>query len=254
MKPTILAAKIALVIVLLTGLVSPAQAGIPVIDGGNLVQNVISTIESITQTLKQIEEYKTQLEQYENQLQNSLTLSRFEWDDAQTTMRNLRNSVDTLNMYKNRLGSLEKYLEKYQDLAHYENSPCFNESGECTAEERAAMEANMRLIMEARKNANDDLFRVVDQQHGLLQDDADTLASLQTNSQSADGQMQALQYANQFASQQTNQLLQIRGMMLAQQNAMATRDAAEADEVARDAALKKRFLRGGYTQSTNDSF
>lgn len=254
MKPAILAAKISLAIVLLTGSVLPAQAGIPVIDGGNLVQNIISTIESITQTLKQVEEYKTQLEQYENQLQNSLTLSRFEWDDAQTTMRNLRNSVDTLNMYKNRLGSLENYLDKYQDLNHYENSPCFNATGECTAEEKAAMQANMKLIMEARKNANDGLFRVVDQQHGLLQDDADTLAGLQANSESADGQMQALQYANQFASQQTNQLLQIRGMMLAQQNAMATRDAAEADEEARDAALKKRFLRGNYTQSTNDSF
>lgn len=42
-----------------------AIAGIPVIDGGNLAQNIIGVLESINQTLKQIEEYETQLQQYE---------------------------------------------------------------------------------------------------------------------------------------------------------------------------------------------
>jgi entry exclusion lipoprotein TrbK len=41
--------------------------------------------------------------------------------------------------------------------------------------------------------------------------------------------MQAIQYANQLASQQANQLLQIRGLLIAQQNALATRLQAEAD-------------------------
>jgi hypothetical protein len=35
--------------------------------------------------------------------------------------------------------------------------------------------------------------------------------------------MQAIGYANQLASQQANQLLQIRGLLIAQQNAIATR-------------------------------
>ncbi|HRO20517.1 MAG TPA: conjugal transfer protein TrbJ, partial [Alcaligenes phenolicus] len=49
-----LAAKSALAVALATGFITttitPVQAGIPVIDGGNLVQNVMTAIESVAQT------------------------------------------------------------------------------------------------------------------------------------------------------------------------------------------------------------
>lgn len=60
-----------------------------------------------------------------------------------------------------------------------------------------------------------------------LKNDASTLQRLQASAQGAVGQMQAIGYANQLASQQANQLLQIRGLLMAQQNAMATRMQAE---------------------------
>ena len=61
MKPKFLAAKLALVIAVSSTLaVTPVQAGIPVIDGTNLSQNIMTAIESVAQTLKQIEQYSTQ--------------------------------------------------------------------------------------------------------------------------------------------------------------------------------------------------
>src|SRR3546814_19656600 len=69
MKQKFVAAKVALAVTLMAGSIttmSPAQAGIPVIDGGNLVKNVMKAIESVAQTLKQIEQYQPQLQQYEN--------------------------------------------------------------------------------------------------------------------------------------------------------------------------------------------
>jgi P-type conjugative transfer protein TrbJ len=48
--------------------------------------------------------------------------------------------------------------------------------------------------------------------------------------------MQAIGYANQLASHQANQLLQIRALLVAQQNAMATRDQALADQEAKQQA------------------
>lgn len=72
-EASLLAAKTALAAVLAGSIIiTPAQAGIPVIDGGNLVQNVMTAIESVAQTLKQIEQYQTQLQQYENMLQNTI--------------------------------------------------------------------------------------------------------------------------------------------------------------------------------------
>ena len=76
MKPEakILAAKIFLAMALSTSpaMMVPAQAtGIPVIDAGNLTQNVMTAMESVAQTLQQIEQYRTQLQQYENMLRNT---------------------------------------------------------------------------------------------------------------------------------------------------------------------------------------
>jgi P-type conjugative transfer protein TrbJ len=62
-----------------------------------------------------------------------------------------------------------------------------------------------------------------------LKADARQLERLQSAAQGANGQMQAIGYANQLASQQANQLLQIRGLLIAQQNAMATKMQADAD-------------------------
>src|SRR5574338_421862 len=234
MKRRYLAAKAFLVVVLSAGPLT-AHTAIPVIDGANLAQTVVTAIESVAQTLKQIEQYQTQLQQYENQLQNTVAPAAYIWDRAQSTINGLMSAVDTLNYYKTQLGSIDAYLGKFQDVAYYRGSPCFSSVG-CSDAERAAMSENRRLASESQKKANDALFRGLDKQQEALKADARTLEQLQSSAQGASGQMQALGYANQLASQQANQLLQIRALLIAQQNAVATRMQAEADLEARQQA------------------
>lgn len=256
MKQKFLAAKVALVVALTAGAftTSPVQAGIPVIDGGNLVQNVMSAMEAVAQTAKQIEQYQTQLQQYENMLQNTMAPAAYIWDQAQATMNSLLAAQDTLNYYKNQLGSLDSYLGKFQDVAYYRGSPCFNGSGGCTPAEKAAMEENRRLANESQKKANDALFRSLDKQQDALTADARTLQQLQGKAQGATGQLQAIGYANQLASQQANQLLQIRAMLLAQQNAIAAKAAADQDQAARDQAMEGSMTKGTYNMPTPQTF
>lgn len=250
MKKKNLAAKIILIMAISSGVASfGVQAGIPVIDGTNLTQNVMSAMEAVAQTLKQIEQYQTQLQQYENQIQNTIAPSAYVWDRAQATMNSLRNSIDTLNYYKNQLGSIDGYLGKFQDVAYYRSSPCFNGTGGCTEAEQAAMRENRRLASESQKKANDALFRGLDKQQDALETDARTLEQLQSSAQGATGQMQAIGYANQLASQQANQLLQIRGLLVAQQNAIATRMQAEADKEAVQQAASEDLRRGEFQAS-----
>lgn len=52
--------------------------------------------------------------------------------------------------------------------------------------------------------------------------DSDKLQLLQSRAQTAQGQMEAIQYANQFAAAQNNQLLQLRQIMLTQMDAINT--------------------------------
>ncbi len=243
---TVLAASFAIGV----GTFQAAQAGIPVIDGGNLTQNVLTAIESVAQTLKQVEQYstqvqqyQTQLQEYENMLQNTAAPAAYIWDQANTTINKLVAAQDMLAYYQNRAGSLDAYLEKYQDAAHYRGSPCFNGGG-CTAAEREAMAENRRRANEAQRTANAAQFKGLAEQQNNMQADARQLERLQAAASTADGQVKAIQYANQLASHQGNQLLQIRGLMVAQQNALVAQQQAAQDRQAVEIAA------GEYSRSS----
>lgn len=138
-------------------------AGIPVIDATNLSQNVMTAVESVAQTLKQIEQYRTQLQQYENMLQNSVAPAAYIWDQAQVTINGLMNATNTLDYYKQQLGSLDTYLGKFQDVNYYKSSPCFSNAG-CSAAEWAAMKQVQQVASQSQKRANDAIFRGLEQQ------------------------------------------------------------------------------------------
>ncbi|WP_435301373.1 hypothetical protein [Burkholderia multivorans] len=128
-------------------------------------------------------------------------------------------------------------------MAYYRSSPCFTSTG-CTDAQRQALLDAQANGSEAQKKANDAVLKGVDQQQQTLATDAANLRQLQSQATSAQGQMQALQAANQLASAQTNQLLQIRGMLAAQATAAATRAQVIADREAQQAASAKQLRDG----------
>jgi len=227
-------------------LVQAVYANLPVVDFTNL-------LESVTQTTQQVQQYKTQLSQYENMLENTKNLDKFTWDEASTTMDNLVNSIDTLNYYKQQAGGMNEYLSRYQDENHYRNTPCFN-GGKCSEAELNALLQQEANASEAQKKANDAMLRGIEQQQVTMKSDARQLTRLQEQAQGASGQMAALQAANQLASAETNQLLQIRGLMVAEQNAEATRLAAIADKEAIQAAGDERFRQGSFKKSSGKTW
>lgn len=254
-RAKILAAKISLAFALSISAFQSANAGIPVADATNLTQNVMTAMEEVSQTAKQISQYETQLEQYQNMLQNTTAPAAYIWDQAQTTIKNLTDATNTLANYQNELGSLDAYLGRFQDVAYYRNSPCFTATG-CSDTERAVMEQNRRLASESQKRANDAMFKSLDQQQTNLEADAKQLNRLQSAAQGADGQLAAIGYANQLASNQANQLLQIRSLLIAQQNAVAARMQADADKEAQyEASHERLFDMGELTdRSKNKDF
>ncbi|MES2264564.1 MAG: P-type conjugative transfer protein TrbJ [Pseudomonadota bacterium] len=225
--------------------IAPAQAtGFPVIDIASIAETVKVLEESEKQTKKQIEQYRTQLDQYQNMLQNTRAPASYIWDKASQTMNNLRGAIDTLQYYKTNLGSIDRYLSKFKDVAGYRNSPCFSPSG-CSNTEWDALRESQNIGSEAQKKSTDALLKGLDKQQDAMEADARQLEQLQNAAQGADGQMKAIGFANQLASQQANQLLQIRALLIAQQNVIATRTKVLADleakqQAAHEAASKHR--------------
>lgn len=238
------------------GFALKASAGIPVIDGANVALSKITMSETIMQTVKQAEEYATQmmqykkqLEQYENMIKNTVAPAAYIWDEANATINKLVSAQDMLSYYTSQAGSLDSYLDKFQNIGYYRSSPCYQSSG-CSTTERQALERNEDLQSDSVKQANAAMFKGIEQQQQNLKSDAKQLERLQAAAATADGQMKAIQYANQLASQQANQLLQIRGLMIAQQNALAAQAAAQQDQEAREKAAERSITSGSYSKST----
>lgn len=237
---------------LVCGLVSnlafyqPAYALLPVFDSTNW-------FESMTQTTQQLKQYETELDQYKNMQENSKTLSIFNWDKTNTTMTNLLGSIDTLKYYKEQTGGLEAYLSRYQTQEHYQASPCLNGST-CTEADMQTLRQQEVAGSEAQKRANDAMLRGVDKQQAAMLEDARQLEKMTKQAQDSKGQMEAIQAANQLASAETNQLLQIRGLLVAEQTAAATRAAALADKEAIQAAGDERFRAGTFKKSSGKTW
>lgn len=222
--------------------------GIPVIDVTNITQTTISALESVKQTLQQIEQYRTQLQQYEDQIKNTLAPAAYLWDQVNQVTAEVLSTIDTLEKYKQQAGSIDAYLAKFQDVNYYRSSPCFGPNG-CTEEQMQALRQSQTAGSQAQKWANDAAIKGIELQQKQLKQDADHLVSLQGSVESADGRMQAIQLANQLASEQAAQLMQIRSLLLAQQAAEVARLQADADKDAMAKAAHEQAIRGEFEKS-----
>ncbi|HFB65982.1 MAG TPA: P-type conjugative transfer protein TrbJ [Aeromonadales bacterium] len=252
-KKIILAAKIFVCLVLSE---LSLAGGIPVFDGINVSQNTMSAIEEVAQTAKQIEQYTLQLEQYVTQLKqyedmilNSTAPLMYVWDQAQTTMNNIRTVTDTLTALKAKYTNLNNYLNQFKDIDFYETSPCFNGGG-CTAAQFKALQDLQDLGSKLKKDSNDAVFRGLDIQQNNIIKEASNLRKIQAAASGAKGRLEALGYTNQLLSNLANQQLQIRSLLITQQNAEATRYQYMYDEEARRVAEDRQYKAGKFVKSS----
>ncbi len=258
LKVSVSKAVIAIIVSITTPTLS--CAGIPVIDGSNLTQNVLSATEEIEQTLNQVQQYATQLEQYSTQLQqysnmmqNTAAPSSYTWANASQTISGLTNTLNTLSGFQSQFGSLANYVDSYQNQNQYANSACFN-SMAFTPDALANLNNTLKLGSQAQQKANAAEIQAIDSQQTALQNDAATLQTLQANAQTATGQMQAIGYANQLASNQANQLLQLRALLMAQQTAEATRNQVIADREAQQNAADQSWRKDTLQPVTHNNW
>ncbi|WP_419419464.1 P-type conjugative transfer protein TrbJ [Legionella sp. D16C41] len=226
-------------------------SGAPVFDVANWIQNGKMILNQIKEYKTQVDQYKNQLQQYQNMLENTKSLTSFQWDNANSVINNLLESTNTIDYYKQEAGSLQGYLDRFQSQEYYQKTSCFNGNGPCSPEELRKINQSRLTASVAEKRANDAMLKGIDKQQQSLKTDSAKLRILQSQAQSAVGQKQALQAASQLASNQSHQLLQIRGLLLAQQNAQAVKDAASTNKEAIQAAGDTQFRAGTYHKSSS---
>ena len=223
MKKMILT-SVAVVLVAVLPISSPGT--MPVIDYSNLTQNITTALHQVSAYAQQVQQYQLQLQQYANQVRNTVAPVAQVWQAAQGTMNSM---MGTVNMFQGGQSQLQGYLNQFQNVNYWASAP----PGNYTYQTAGSV---------AQKQANDALVKGIVAQQALIQKDAATLQQLQSQASTADGQMKALMAANQLAALQQEQLLQIRALLVQEQQALAARNATLANEEAmREAATKKFF-------------
>jgi len=212
-------------VVLVAALPISSPGTMPVIDYSNLTQNITTALHQVSAYAQQVQQYQLQLQQYANQVRNTVAPAAQVWQQAQQTMNSV---MGTVGVFQNG-SALQGYLNQFQNVNYWLSDAPRN----YTYQTAGSI---------AQKQANDALVKGIVAQQQQIQKDAATLQQLQSQASTADGQMKALMAANQLAALQQEQLLQIRALLVQEQQALAARGQTLAnDEAMREAATKKFY-------------
>lgn len=221
--------------------------GIPVIDAANLVYQTLDAVENVSQTANQIIDLKNQADQYINLLKNTENAKKFVWDEAKTTITSLISKVDSIEHFAAMAGDLNTHLAKFGDVSKYQIL-CL--TGDCSKEQREMAKESSS----SQKYTYDQMYRGIQTQQEQLVEDATKLEQIQAAAESAEGRMEALQYANQLASNQAAQLMQIRTLLSMQANVLTARNQALNTQESITQASDEKARSGAFSPSTNKAY
>jgi P-type conjugative transfer protein TrbJ len=221
--------KTALVFATLIWSASLSYSTLPVIDY-TAVANMIQ------QGLKQIQQYTTQLSQlqteintYEHQILQATGIAQAAQIYSQ--VQSLENQVvSTVNMFRNG-GGLQGYIQNAQDVNYWLSAS------------NAAYTGNPGSYWSTtQKTANDQMVNLIAQEEKQIDADTQLLSQLQSQSRSAGTQRAALDVANELSSLQQKQLMEIRTLMVSEQQTLAARNASTANGEAMTAAQTQTYF------------
>jgi P-type conjugative transfer protein TrbJ len=212
---------------------SPAWAWKTVFDPSNYTQNTLTAVRTLQQINNQI-----------NQLQN----------EAQMLMnqaRNLENlDFNVVSRLRSTLAATEQQIAQGQGLA-YEVENLNREFERLYPEQYAATVGSDHMAQDARarwKNTLNGLhtaMRVQAQASQNLRDDESALADLVSQSQSAQGALQAMQATNQLLALQAKQTIQAQQLQITQDRAASLELAQQAVATERAREVRRRFQGAG---------
>ena len=191
-----------------------------VIDASNLAQNIVSAQEAVAQTMQQVQMLQTQLNQYKRMLQDAMNPGQFAWGDIQDTINHLKNTMKSLkNLGGTGMGGgssgLDQYLDKFGSHDKYQSGSYYGSKN--PTELYSGDLAGSKL----QKDSADELLKLIKEQQEALDTYSDELETLKNKSAGAQGQQEAIQATNEFASMQIQLLSQIHALLLAQNTMMA---------------------------------
>lgn len=219
----------------------PSFAGSVAGTGGSTEFTQLANNVELAQSYAQlVQSYATQLKQYQNMLTNTLNIPNQIWGSIQSDLQGLANVVQQGQALAYSATNIASQFESTFKGFTFAGTDFKSEYRSLS---RKTLDTLKGSLMAA--NLQSDQFAT----------EESTLRQLRTMSQSAEGQMQAIQVGSQIAEQQVQQLQKLRQLMMAQLNQQNTYLASqEQKEATRKVATDRAFDVGDPTTNTHKGY
>lgn len=231
-KPRLLSVSLATVLSMSLLVVQPVAA-FTVFDPSNFVQNTLTAVRTLEQINNQINQLQNEARMLTNQARNLAGLD-----------------FNVVNRLRSTLATTERLIAEAQDLA-YDVQNLDREFARLYPEEYDATVSGDRMYQDAQerwKYMLDGLHTAMRMQaqvsENLTQDES-VLADLVSQSQSAEGALQATQATNQLLALQAKQSIQAQQLQITQERAAVLELARQAAATERAREVRRRFLGDG---------
>lgn len=199
---------------------------------GKSAEQVNNQITQISQLAEQIQ---NQINIYNNMLQNTAQLPNHIWGQVESDLKNLQNVVAQGQGVAFSMGNIDDVLkQRFQSFAEMKSKLPDGASFSSTYQNWS--DTNRDTIAGSLKAAN-----LTAEQ---FSSEESTMSSLRSMSETADGQMKALQVGHQIAAQQVAQMQKLRGLVSQQMTMMGTWFQSEQAQKDLAQARREQFFSG----------
>lgn len=196
--------------------------------GSTELTQLANNIELVQSYLQQVQSYATQLQQYQNMVTNTLNIPNQLWGAVQADLQGVASVVQqgqALAYSAQNIGTqFQNTFKGFSYPAGFNFKTAYQDWSRATLD-------GLKGAFEAAKMQADSFAT----EEGVLQ-------GLRNQSQSAQGQMQAIQVGSQIAEQQVQQLQKLRQLMMVQMQAQNSYMAAQEQKDAARTQAQEDFL------------
>jgi P-type conjugative transfer protein TrbJ len=164
-------------------------------------------------------------------LKDAMNPGDWSWGDVHDAIDQIRNSMDSIKRLSGQTGGFDRLLSQFGSYDDYADGSGY---GGGHSEASSRLGAGDYYGSRMQKETADDLLRVIREQEERLDQYQSKLERLQNSASSAEGQQEAIQAGNQFASMEIQILSQIHSLLMAQNNMIASVVQTETNRSARD--------------------
>jgi type IV secretion system protein TrbJ len=202
----------------------------------NMVQLIMQYATQIEQYAAQVESLQNHIQQTQMMIQNLRNLPAGVWNKFSSDVLALKNIVQQGQAVSFAAANIDtQFASVYKGYSNYESS-----AAQSLGDRATTFAQQYKLLNTSTRDSTNGALKALNTQMNAMSTDEGVMNMLQNQSRSADGQLKAVQAANEIAIHQTDTLKKLQYTLMTQASTQAAYQAAQNEKETAQRALSER--------------